>query len=97
MERLFKLMFFILLFVSVIVITGWISEAQTSKALRAQVVAAEDEFQIYRSAAEDAFGWALGSDSEYGEKIPAEFFWQYDGQEKTEEEAALLYFQADLS
>lgn len=37
----------------------------------------EQQFQIYRSAAEDAYGFAIGSESDFGEKIPLEFFLRY--------------------
>lgn len=94
MNKFFNFMFFVLLVIAISAVVGWISETKASEILRGQIMAMEDSFQVYRSAAADAYGWALGSDSEYGEKIPAEFFWRYDKDVKNAEESALLYFQA---
>jgi len=71
----------------------WLTKKEV-KMQKAYIEELENHFQVYRSAAEDAYGFALGSLSEHGEKIPAEFFLRYAEDVKTEEESAALYAEA---
>lgn len=73
-----------LFFISAFLIAEIVSNNHRIKQLENQLEFVENHFQVYRSAAEDAYGWAIGSDSEYGEKIPGEFFWRYSDDVKDE-------------
>lgn len=68
-----------IVFIAAVLTMLWVSVTakQEARSLQRQLDSLENQFQIYRAAAEDAYGWAIGSDSEYGEKIPGEFFWRY--------------------
>mgnify|MGYP001442362491 CR=1 FL=1 len=76
---------------SIAVITGMYS---TILQLRYEKTQIEEEFQVYRSGAQDAYSFAIGENVEYGEKIPNEFFMRYTSENLTPEESLMLYKDA---
>lgn len=62
------------------------------KILEQQLSEVENNYQIFRSAAQDAYGWAVGYDS--GEQIPGEFFDRYLDDKLTQEEFEQKYADA---
>lgn len=57
-----------------------------------QLEEVENNYQVYRSAAQDAYGWAVGYES--GEQIPGEFFERYLEDNLTQEEFERKYEEA---
>lgn len=64
------------------------------KILKQQLSEVENNYQIFRSAAQDAYGWAVGYDS--GEQIPGEFFERYMDDNLTQEESEQKYEEAKI-
>ena len=64
------------------------------KVLNQQMEEVENQFQVYRSAAQDAYGWAVGYDS--GEQIPGEFFDRYLDKDLSQEEFEQKYADAKI-
>ena len=60
--------------------------------LNQQLEEVENNYQIFRSAAQDAYGWAVGYDS--GEQIPGEFFERYLDKDLSQEEFERKYEEA---
>lgn len=64
------------------------------KVLNQQMEEVENQFQVYRSAAQDAYGWAVGY--ERGEQIPGEFFERYLDENLSQEEFDQKYEDAKI-
>lgn len=62
--------------------------------LNQQLEEVESNYQIFRSAAQDAYGWAVGYDS--GEQIPGEFFERYLDTDLSQEEFEQKYADAKI-
>ena len=62
--------------------------------LEQQLSEVENNYQIFRSAAQDAYGWAVGYDS--GEQIPGEFFDRYLDNNLSQEEFDQKYADAKI-
>lgn len=77
--------------VSLMVVSGLYS---TILQLRYEKDQLEDQFQTYRSAAQDAYSFAIGEDVAYGEEIPNEFFMRYVSGNISQEESLNMYKEA---
>lgn len=62
--------------------------------LEQQLSEVENNYQIFRSAAQDAYGWAVGYES--GEQIPGEFFERYLDKDLSQEEFEQKYADAKI-
>lgn len=62
--------------------------------LSQQLEEVENNYQVYRSAAQDAYGWAVGYNS--GEQIPGEFFERYLDKDLSQEEFDKRYEEAKI-
>lgn len=82
----------------VVIISGLIglyfNKISEIKILEQQLSEVEDNYQIFRSAAQDAYGWAVGYDS--GEQIPGEFFERYLDKDLSQEEFEQKYADAKI-
>lgn len=80
----------------VVIISGLIglyfNKVSEIKILEQQLSEVENNYQIFRSAAQDAYGWAVGYDS--GEQIPGEFFERYLDKDLSQEEFEQKYADA---
>lgn len=65
------------------------------KVLNQQMEEVENQFQVYRSAAQDAYGFAVGY--ERGEQIPGEFFERYLDENLSQEEFDQKYEDAKIT
>lgn len=82
----------------VVIISGLIglyfNKVSEIKILEQQLSEVENNYQIFRSAAQDAYGWAVGYDS--GEQIPGEFFERYLDKDLSQEEFEQKYADAKI-
>lgn len=82
----------------VVIISGLIglyfNKVSEIKILEQQLSEVENNYQIFRSAAQDAYGWAVGYDS--GEQIPGEFFERYLDTDLSQEEFEQKYADAKI-
>lgn len=82
----------------VVIISGLIglyfNKVSEIKILEQQLSEVENNYQIFRSAAQDAYGWAVGYDS--GEQIPGEFFERYLDRDLSQEEFEQKYADAKI-
>ncbi len=65
------------------------------KVLNQQMEEVENQFQVYRSAAQDAYGFAVGYEG--GEQIPGEFFERYLDENLSQEEFDQKYEDAKIT
>lgn len=82
----------------VVIVSGLIglyfNKVSEIKILEQQLSEVESNYQIFRSAAQDAYGWAVGYDS--GEQIPGEFFERYLDKDLSQEEFEQKYADAKI-
>lgn len=85
----------IILIAVICVLVGlYFNKVSEIKVLNQQIEEVENSYQIFRSAAQDAYGWAIGYDS--GEQIPGEFFERYLDNDLTQEEFENKYKEAKI-
>ena len=84
----------ILIAVSCALVGLYFNKVAEIKLLNQQMEEVENQFQVYRSAAQDAYGWAVGYDS--AEQIPGEFFERYMDDNLTQEESEQKYEEAKI-
>lgn len=84
----------ILLAIIIALTSLYFNKVSEIKILKQQLSEVENNYQIFRSAAQDAYGWAVGYDS--GEQIPGEFFERYMDDNLTQEESEQKYEEAKI-